>query len=113
MDLLDGLFDLGDRKRRGVGGFFHDDDHDDDHHDRHDDHNSHPYPPNPASQFSTNPTNFQAGVVCRSCSTQSVLGAKFCHNCGVAIEWVQNCASCGSKLPAGALFCPQCGYKSG
>jgi hypothetical protein len=51
MDFLEGLFDIGDHKRRKKGGFFQNQDHhDDDHEDEHDvDHDHHPqqYPANP------------------------------------------------------------------
>lgn len=113
MDFLEDLFDFGDRKRRKQGGFFQNDDHHD-HHDDHDDEHGHrnPYPANLYSQAPTNPAAFLPGIMCRKCSTQTVQGAKFCHECGAAIEMNQNCASCGSKLPANALFCSQCGYKN-
>jgi ribosomal protein L40E len=116
MDFLEGLFDIGDHKRRKKGGFFQNQDHhDDDHEDEHDvDHDHHPqqYPANP-TQVPINPAAVLSGVVCRKCSTQTFQGAKFCHGCGTAIEMILNCASCGSKLPANAPFCPQCGYKNG
>jgi ribosomal protein L40E len=112
MDLLEGLFDFGDRKRRNGGGFLQNDEQDDHHHEDHD-HPRNQYPPKTNPQGPTIAAMYQPGAVCRNCSTQTVMGAKFCHGCGAAIELIQNCASCGSKLPTYALFCPQCGYKSG
>lgn len=117
MDFLEGLFDLGDRKRQKRGGFFqnenhHDDDHDDDY-DDHENHHQHQHPTNSYPETPANPAAVLSGGVCRNCSTQTIQGAKFCHGCGTAIEVILNCASCGSKLPANALFCSQCGYKNG
>jgi ribosomal protein L40E len=110
MDFLENLLNSGDRGHQRRGGFLQNDDH---HDDEHDEHHHNQYPPNGFPQVPINQTAFQPGAICRKCSTQTVLGAKFCHGCGAAIEMSLNCASCGSKLPAGALFCPQCGYKSG
>jgi hypothetical protein len=116
MDFLEGLFDVGDNKRRKKGGFFQNQDHhDDDHGDGHDndhDHHHQQYPVNPA-HVPINPAAAPTGVVCRNCSIQTIQGAKFCHSCGTAIEMILNCASCGSKLPVKAPYCPQCGYKNG
>jgi hypothetical protein len=112
MDFLEDLFDFGDRKRRKRGGSFQNDDHHDDDQDEDRDHRN-PYPTNSFSQAPTNPAAFLPGIMCTKCSTQTVQGAKFCHECGVAIEMKQNCASCGSILQANALFCPQCGFKNG
>ena len=116
MDFLEGLFELGDRKRQKRGGFFQNDDHhDDDHDDEHDDHQNHQqqYPVNPSPQVLANPAVAPTGILCRKCSTQTIQGAKFCHGCGIAIEMSLKCASCGSRLPDNAPFCPQCGYGNG
>jgi ribosomal protein L40E len=116
MDFLEGLFELGDRKRQKKGGFFQNNDHhDDEHEDEHDDRQDHQqqYPVNPSSQILANPATVLSGIVCRKCSAQTIQGAKFCHECGTAIEMILNCASCGSRLPDNAPFCPQCGYKNG
>jgi ribosomal protein L40E len=113
MNFLENLLGSDDHNHQKKNGFMqngdhHDDDHDDDH-----DHHHEQYPTNAYPQAPANPAVFLPGVVCRNCSAQTVQGAKFCQNCGAAIEMIQNCASCGSRLPAYALFCPQCGYKSG
>jgi ribosomal protein L40E len=115
MDFLEDLFDFGDHKRRKQGGFFQNGGHHDEHDDDHDDEFNHrnPYQTDPYSQVSTNPVVFLPGIICRKCSKQTVQGAKFCHECGAAIELIQNCSSCGSKLPADALFCPKCGFRNG
>lgn len=118
MNFLEGLFDLGDRKRRKSGRLFQNGDHhDDDHDDEHDNHNHNHHQ---QQQYSANPNQIPihsaavlSGIVCHKCSTQTLQGAKFCHGCGTAIETISNCASCGSKLPANAPFCPQCGYRNG
>jgi hypothetical protein len=105
MDFLEDLFDLGHRKRKNQGPIFgqnnhhnHDDLNDDEHH-----RNNPGYPPKSAMP--------NTGFLCARCKTQLTPGAKFCHQCGVAVEVSTTCASCGSKLPAGAKFCPQWGFK--
>jgi hypothetical protein len=113
MNFLKDLLDSGDHRYQKRDGFMQNGDHHDDGHDNDHEHHSHQYAPNAYPQVLTNTSDFQPGVVCCNCSTQTVQGAKFCHGCGAAIELILNCAGCGSKLPAYALFCPQCGYKSG
>lgn len=44
---------------------------------------------------------------CRSCGTELVAGAKFCHACGT--RTVATCPSCGSSIRAEYRFCPECG----
>ncbi len=46
-------------------------------------------------------------VVCPKCKTQNVAEAKFCLNCGSAIN--SSCPHCGFKLAPGSKFCPGCG----
>ncbi len=118
MEFLEDLFDFGDRKRKKHDEPFrqgnrddHHDDHDDDEH-CHDDHH-HNHPINAPQLCSANLAVPQIGLFCARCSTQLFPGAKFCHQCGTAIEAKPICASCGSNLPANAPFCPQCGYKNG
>jgi ribosomal protein L40E len=113
MDFLEGLFDIGDNKRRKKGGFFQNDDHHDDYKYDNDHDHRQPYPVNSYPQVPVNPEVVPTDILCRKCSAQTIQGAKFCHECGTAIELILNCASCGSKLPANAPFCPQCGYKNG
>ncbi len=116
MDFLEDLFDFGDRKRRNRGGPFQNgnqpDHHDDDDHDHDEDHHR-PYPANAYPKGSPYPAAFLPGVLCPKCGRQTVQGARFCHECGAAMNMNQNCASCGSKLPGNAPYCPQCGYKNG
>ncbi len=52
------------------------------------------------------------GVQCSECGTENRPGAKFCYNCGAAIQQAgSKCPNCGSDTPAGAKFCPDCGNK--
>jgi hypothetical protein len=111
MDFLEDLFEFGDRKRKKQGGFFGQDDHHDHHED--DDHDDH-HQNQPASSYLPNvPATALplSGVPCPRCSSQTLAGAKFCHQCGNSLQVNPNCQSCGTKLPAGCVFCPQCGYK--
>lgn len=52
------------------------------------------------------------GVRCPGCGTANQPGAKFCYNCGAAIQQAgPKCPGCGFDTPAGARFCPNCGHK--
>ena len=44
---------------------------------------------------------------CPQCGTSLPTGAKFCFQCGKALDEV--CPNCGNVLSAGAKFCDQCG----
>ncbi|MET0614392.1 MAG: adenylate/guanylate cyclase domain-containing protein [Thermoleophilaceae bacterium] len=44
---------------------------------------------------------------CAACGTQNPAGARFCMNCGTALE--RRCPSCGTPAPAEARFCMNCG----
>ena len=46
-------------------------------------------------------------LTCSSCGASNVADAKFCHECGVALQ--RTCASCGATNAAGAKFCDDCG----
>ncbi|MBR3553679.1 MAG: zinc ribbon domain-containing protein [Clostridia bacterium] len=48
-------------------------------------------------------------VVCTQCKTQNAAGAKFCKNCGAALN--STCPDCGFSLAPGAHFCSGCGKK--
>ena len=48
---------------------------------------------------------------CPNCHTENPPNAKFCFNCGTALN--QRCANCQSELPGGARFCPNCGQPVG
>lgn len=113
MEFLENLLDFGDRKRKKRGEIFNRGDPHDDHDDHHDDDYRNQYPDNHSQAYPSNPAMPSTGLFCTRCSTPLVPGAKFCTQCGTAIELKTNCTSCGSLLPANALFCPQCGYKNG
>src|SRR3954470_12267080 len=46
-------------------------------------------------------------MVCGACSTENPAGARFCMNCGNALE--RRCPSCGTPAPPEARFCMNCG----
>jgi ribosomal protein L40E len=48
-----------------------------------------------------------AALTCPSCGATNVADAKFCHECGVALQ--RTCASCGATSGADAKFCDDCG----
>src|SRR5688500_10928155 len=52
-----------------------------------------------------------AELVCSSCSTENPAGARFCMNCGAALE--RRCPSCGEPVPPQARFCMSCGAQIG
>jgi len=54
----------------------------------------------------------EAMVVCPSCGPRPESSAKFCSNCGRALEIVRGgvrCSGCGTPAPPGAKFCGECG----
>jgi membrane protease subunit (stomatin/prohibitin family) len=44
---------------------------------------------------------------CGNCHAQVQQGAKFCPECGTALQ--RHCTNCNASLPAGAKFCAECG----
>jgi predicted ATPase/class 3 adenylate cyclase len=46
-------------------------------------------------------------MTCAACGTENPAGARFCMNCGTALE--RRCPSCGTPAPDGARFCMNCG----
>jgi class 3 adenylate cyclase/tetratricopeptide (TPR) repeat protein len=46
-------------------------------------------------------------MTCASCGTENPGGARFCMNCGNALE--RRCPSCGTPAPPEARFCMSCG----
>src|SRR5918995_1270259 len=46
-------------------------------------------------------------VNCTACGTENPAGARFCMNCGEALE--RRCPSCDTPAPAEARFCMNCG----
>lgn len=45
---------------------------------------------------------------CTSCNFGNSASARFCQQCGNAMQ-PDNCSSCGAKKVAGAKFCANCG----
>src|SRR5438445_12469335 len=45
---------------------------------------------------------------CGACGAENPLGARFCEQCGAAIE--AQCAHCGAAVRTGARFCVGCGH---
>ena len=48
------------------------------------------------------------GKACPKCGTMTVLGAKFCNECGTSLK-PPACPKCGNAIQAGAKFCIECG----
>jgi class 3 adenylate cyclase len=46
---------------------------------------------------------------CKHCGFENEPDARFCENCGEALE--QSCPNCGQAVRAGAKFCKHCGFK--
>src|SRR6202161_3857091 len=46
-------------------------------------------------------------VDCSACATENPAGARFCMECGAALE--RRCSSCREAVPEGARFCMACG----
>jgi predicted amidophosphoribosyltransferase len=44
---------------------------------------------------------------CAACKTDNPAGARFCHQCGAALQSL--CPACGKELMPNARFCSQCG----
>ncbi len=49
--------------------------------------------------------------VCPKCGAQVAKTAKFCKNCGEALQKENICPNCNAKLEDGAKFCENCGHK--
>ena len=47
------------------------------------------------------------GMTCAACGTENPAGARFCMNCGNALE--RRCPNCGTPAPPEARFCMNCG----
>ena len=46
-------------------------------------------------------------MICPTCSTENILGAKFCNECGTPLAAA--CPNCGAVNKPGAKFCNECG----
>jgi len=46
-------------------------------------------------------------MTCATCGTENPAGARFCMNCGNALE--RRCPNCGTQAPPEARFCMNCG----
>lgn len=46
---------------------------------------------------------------CANCAVENAPGAKFCTNCGIALD--SACGQCGRALPATARYCGWCGAR--
>lgn len=62
--------------------------------------------PSPAPGADTGP-----GHVCPRCGPRPEADARFCSQCGTALEAVTACGSCGASIPAGSHFCSECGTR--
>ena len=50
-------------------------------------------------------------MICSNCDAENVAGAKFCNECGAALN--AGCPSCGAINKPGAKFCNECGTTLG
>jgi membrane protease subunit (stomatin/prohibitin family) len=48
-------------------------------------------------------------VKCPKCSSPVSADAKFCPECGNAMQAKKKCPKCGTEAAANAKFCPECG----
>jgi len=48
-------------------------------------------------------------LICQSCGTDNLAGAKFCSECGSRLA--AGCPSCGAQNVPGAKFCTECGFR--
>ena len=48
-------------------------------------------------------------MICQSCGTDNLAGAKFCSECGARLA--AGCPSCGAQNVPGAKFCTECGFR--
>ena len=57
--------------------------------------------------------SWRAGVraTCPKCNAPLAKNAKFCPECGTAIQADKFCTNCGAKLATDAKFCAECGTK--
>ncbi len=48
---------------------------------------------------------------CTKCSTELILGSKFCYRCGErVVEQAKKCPLCRAENPLAAIFCHECGF---
>jgi class 3 adenylate cyclase/tetratricopeptide (TPR) repeat protein len=50
-------------------------------------------------------------VICASCGSENIPGAKFCNECGTTLAY--GCPNCGAVNKPGAKFCNECGTTLG
>ncbi len=55
--------------------------------------------------------NVKVQASCPNCHAPLASNAKFCPECGAAIQADKFCTKCGAKLAVGAKFCAECGTK--
>lgn len=51
------------------------------------------------------------GRICGQCNAGNSQGARFCAQCGAALQGAL-CAACRKEVPPGAKFCPGCGQSA-
>ena len=65
-------------------------------------------PAQPASQQTqARADDAPPAIECANCHSQVPAGAKFCAECGTALQ--RHCTNCNASLPGGAKFCAECG----
>jgi membrane protease subunit (stomatin/prohibitin family) len=66
-----------------------------------------PPPPQAPVQDAVPAPATPATAECGNCHAQVQQGAKFCPECGTALQ--KHCTNCNASLPSGAKFCAECG----
>jgi membrane protease subunit (stomatin/prohibitin family) len=64
-------------------------------------------PPAPAAEAAPQADPAAGTVECGNCHSQVRTGAKFCSECGTAMQ--KHCTNCNADLTATAKFCAECG----
>ena len=59
------------------------------------------------SMHANDPPGGRPAMNCPECGADHRVGAKFCFECGTALD--RRCPSCQIELPVGAKFCDECG----
>jgi membrane protease subunit (stomatin/prohibitin family) len=65
----------------------------------------------PASAAATAPAAAPGTLTCSNCQSPVQAGAKFCAECGAALQ--KHCTNCNAPVNATAKFCAECGTPTG
>lgn len=62
-----------------------------------------------AAAFSGVIAQAKSAMTCSSCGASHAAGAKFCPECGQALNLAPTCSNCGTEAAPGTKFCANCG----